>query len=121
MIDVSGHHDVSELLCLADVLITDYSSIMFDYALLDRPMVFHTPDLDAYAAERGSYFDLRAEAPDPVVGTEDELHKAIAGLKVSDTEHRAARARFAEKFGGFESGLAARTALDVLLAGRPRR
>ncbi|WP_330175561.1 bifunctional glycosyltransferase family 2 protein/CDP-glycerol:glycerophosphate glycerophosphotransferase [Streptomyces sp. NBC_01498] len=121
VIDVSGHHDVSELLCLADVLITDYSSIMFDYALLDRPMVFHTPDLDAYAAERGSYFDLRAEAPGPVVGTEDELHKAIAGLKVSDTEHRAARARFAEKFGGFESGLAARTALDVLLAGRPRR
>lgn len=121
MIDVSGHHDVSELLCLADVLITDYSSIMFDYALLDRPMVFFTPDLDAYVAERGSYFDLRAEAPGPVVATTDELLRAMEELKQSDATHRAERARFAEKFGGYESGQAARTALDVLFAGRPRR
>ncbi|MFF2640620.1 CDP-glycerol glycerophosphotransferase family protein [Streptomyces niveus] len=121
VIDVSGHHDVSELLCLADALITDYSSIMFDYALLDRPMIFFTPDLDAYVAERGSYFDLRVEAPGPVVETEDELLRAMDELKQSDATHRADRARFAEKFGGYESGQAARTALDVLFAGRPRR
>ncbi|MFC8828675.1 CDP-glycerol glycerophosphotransferase family protein [Streptomyces sp. NPDC057137] len=121
VIDVSGHHDVSELLCLADALITDYSSIMFDYALLDRPMVFFAPDLDAYVAERGSYFDLRAEAPGPVVETEDELLRALDELKLSDTAHRADRARFAERFGGYESGQAARTAVDVLFAGRPRR
>ncbi|MFI6694889.1 CDP-glycerol glycerophosphotransferase family protein [Streptomyces sp. NPDC050433] len=121
VIDVSGHHDVSELLCLADALITDYSSIMFDYALLDRPMVFFTPDLDAYVAERGSYFDLRAEAPGPVVETQDELLLAMAELKQSDAAHRADRARFAEKFGGYESGQAARTAVNVLFAGRPRR
>lgn len=59
VVDVSGHHDVSELLVLADVLITDYSSIMFDYALLDRPLVHFAPDLDAYTADRGTYFDLR--------------------------------------------------------------
>ncbi|WP_329387046.1 bifunctional glycosyltransferase/CDP-glycerol:glycerophosphate glycerophosphotransferase [Streptomyces sp. NBC_01716] len=121
VIDVSGHHDVSELLCLADVLITDYSSIMFDYALLDRPMVFFAPDLDAYAAERGSYFDLRAEAPGPVVETQHELLRAMEELKQSDTAHRADRARFAQKFGGYESGQAARTAVDVLFAGRTRR
>ncbi|MFD3523826.1 CDP-glycerol glycerophosphotransferase family protein [Streptomyces sp. NPDC058653] len=121
VIDVSRHHDVSELLCLADVLITDYSSIMFDYALLDRPMVFFAPDLEEYVAARGSYFDLRAEAPGPVVATQDELLRVMAELKLSDTGHRAERARFAHKFGGFESGLAARTALDVLFAGRTRR
>lgn len=121
VIDVSGHHDVSELLCLADALITDYSSIMFDYALLDRPMFFFAPDLDAYVAERGSYFDLRAEAPGPVVETEPELLRIMAELKKSDTAHRENRARFAEKFGGYESGQAARTAVDVLFAGRTRR
>ncbi|MFD9868767.1 CDP-glycerol glycerophosphotransferase family protein [Streptomyces niveus] len=121
VVDVSAHHDVSELLALSDVLITDYSSIMFDYALLDRPMVFFAPDLDAYVAERGSYFDLRAEAPGPVAESEDELHRAMGELKKSDTAHREDRARFAEKFGGFESGQAARTAVDVLFAGRTRR
>ncbi|MFE3251665.1 CDP-glycerol glycerophosphotransferase family protein [Streptomyces sp. NPDC059209] len=121
VIDVSAHHDVSELLCLADVLITDYSSIMFDYALLDRPMVFFAPDLDAYVAERGSYFDLRAEAPGPVAESEAELLRVMGELKKSDTAHREDRARFAEKFGGFESGQAARTAVDVLFAGGTRR
>ncbi|GGK24573.1 hypothetical protein GCM10011583_65730 [Streptomyces camponoticapitis] len=121
VIDVSGYHDVSELLCLADALITDYSSIMFDYVLLDRPMIFFAPDLDAYVAARGSYFDLRAEAPGPVVETQDELLRAMDELKPSDTAHRADRARFAQKFGGFESGQAARTAVDVLFAGRTRR
>lgn len=121
VIDVSAQHDVSELLCLADALITDYSSIMFDYALLDRPMVFFAPDLDAYVAERGSYFDLRAEAPGPVVESEDELLRVMGELKKSDAAHRAGRARFAEKFGGYESGQAARTAVDVLFAGRTSR
>ncbi|WP_405798865.1 CDP-glycerol glycerophosphotransferase family protein [Streptomyces sp. NBC_01506] len=121
VIDVSGHHEVGELLCLADVLITDYSSIMFDYALLDRPMVFFAPDLDAYVASRGSYFDLRAQAPGPVVETEDELLRVMGELKKTDAAHRTDRARFAEKFGGYESGQAARTAVDVLFAGRPRR
>lgn len=121
VIDVSAHHDVSELLCLADALITDYSSIMFDYALLDRPMVFFAPDLDAYVAERGSYFDLRAEAPGPVAESEAELLRVMGELKKSDTAHREDRARFAEKFGGFESGQAARTAVDVLFAGGTRR
>ncbi|WP_179887855.1 CDP-glycerol glycerophosphotransferase family protein, partial [Streptomyces sp. b94] len=63
VVDVSRHHDVSELLALTDVLVTDYSSIMFDFALLDRPVVLFAPDLEAYAAERGSYFDLREKAP----------------------------------------------------------
>ncbi|WP_405617362.1 CDP-glycerol glycerophosphotransferase family protein [Streptomyces sp. NBC_01508] len=121
VIDVSGHHDVSELLCLADALITDYSSIMFDYALLDRPMVFFAPDLDAYVAQRGGYFDLRAEAPGPVVESQDELLSMMGELKKADAAHRADRARFAERFGGYDSGQAARTAVDVLLAGRTTR
>ena len=58
-----GHPSVEELCLAADVLLTDYSSIMFDYAVLDRPIVIHAPDWDEYRARRGTYFDLLAEPP----------------------------------------------------------
>ncbi|MGP3634952.1 CDP-glycerol glycerophosphotransferase family protein [Streptomyces sp. 24-1644] len=116
VLDVSAHHDVTELLTLADVLITDYSSIMFDYALLDRPVVLFAPDLDAYAATRGSYFDLRDKAPGPVVETEDELFAVMGRLKATDTEFQEARAAFAEEFGRYDKGDAARTVVDTVFA-----
>ncbi|RVU24521.1 CDP-glycerol:glycerophosphate glycerophosphotransferase [Streptomyces antnestii] len=115
VIDVSGHHDVQELLVLADVLITDYSSIMFDYALLDRPLVHFAPDLDAYAAERGAYFDLRARAAGPVAETQEELLRTLDGLKEADGEWQAARRAFAAEFGTYDDGGAARAAADLIL------
>lgn len=116
VVDVSTHHDVTELLTLADALITDYSSIMFDYVLLDRPVVLFAPDLDAYAIARGSYFDLREKAPGPVVETEDELFAVMGRLKATDIEFEAARAAFAEEFGGYDQGDAARTVVATLFA-----
>ncbi|MFC7309805.1 CDP-glycerol:glycerophosphate glycerophosphotransferase [Streptomyces monticola] len=118
LFDVSDHHDVSELLCLADVLITDYSSIMFDYALLDRPVVLFAPDLDAYAAERGSYFDLRGRAPGPVVESEEELLRTFADLKPADTGHAEQRRAFAEEFGAYDNGDSARAVVDALFVRR---
>ncbi|MEV6654604.1 CDP-glycerol glycerophosphotransferase family protein [Streptomyces sp. NPDC051219] len=119
VVDVSAHHDVSELLCLADVLITDYSSVMFDYALLDRPIVLFAPDLDAYTAARGGYFDLRAGAPGPVTETEDELLKVVAELKATDLAHQEARRRFAAEYGSYDRGDAARVVADLLVTRRP--
>lgn len=115
VIDVSARHDVTAVLGLADVLVTDYSSVMFDYALLDRPMVFYTPDLDAYTAERGSYFDLREHAPGPLTETEDDLFRVLAGLhdgKPGPDEYAAARRRFAAEFGGYDTGGAAAAVVD---------
>ena len=63
--DVSGYGDVNELLLISDVLVTDYSSVIFDFALLKRPMVFFAPDLERYEAERGFYFDYRTGVPGP--------------------------------------------------------
>ncbi|MGW7065720.1 bifunctional glycosyltransferase/CDP-glycerol:glycerophosphate glycerophosphotransferase [Streptomyces sp. NPDC054855] len=118
VIDVSAHHDVSELLCLADVLVTDYSSIMFDFALLDRPMVHFAPDLDAYAAERGSYFALRDDAGGPVVETEHELLRVLATLKQADGAWAAPRRAFAARFGAYDQGRAAADVVDALFAER---
>ncbi|QNE77014.1 glycosyltransferase [Streptomyces finlayi] len=116
VVDVSAHHDVTELLTLADALITDYSSIMFDYVLLDRPVVLFAPDLDAYAAARGSYFDLREKAPGPVVETEDELFAVMGRLKATGTASEEARAAFAEEFGSYDKGDAARTVVGTVFA-----
>lgn len=119
VIDVSARHDVSELLCLADVLVTDYSSIMFDFALLDRPMVHFAPDLDAYAAERGSYFALRDDAGGPVVETQEELLRVLATLKQADGAWAGPRRAFAARFGAYDQGRAAADVVDVLFGKRP--
>lgn len=118
VVDVSAHHDVSELLCLADVLVTDYSSIMFDFALLDRPLVHFAPDLDAYAAERGSYFALRDEAGGPVVETEEELLRVLATLKQADGAWAEPRRAFAARFGAYDQGRAAAGVVDALFGER---
>jgi CDP-glycerol glycerophosphotransferase len=65
---------------------------MFDYAVLDRPIVIHAPDWDEYRARRGVYFDLLAEPPGAVARTEDEVLEALAAP--AGGERAAFRARF---------------------------
>jgi CDP-ribitol ribitolphosphotransferase len=73
VVDVSDYPEVNELLLLTDILVTDYSSVIFEFALLGRPMAFFAPDADAYDRERGFYFDYRAGVPGPVFGTTEAL------------------------------------------------
>ena len=88
--DVSDHRDINELLHITDVLVTDYSSVIYEFALLGRPMVFYAPDLDAYEAERGFYFDYRSGVPGPVAETTEALAEALRSL---DAEAGAEQAR----------------------------
>ncbi|MFG2023083.1 CDP-glycerol glycerophosphotransferase family protein [Streptomyces sp. NPDC048825] len=113
VIDVSTHHDVTPLLALADGLITDYSSVMFDYALLDRPMFFFAYDYEEYAYEgRGTYFDLLERAPGPVVRTEDELHAVLGSLEKQAVKYAAAREQFVADFGEYDKGNAAQSVVE---------
>jgi CDP-glycerol glycerophosphotransferase len=100
---VSGHPSIEELMLAADTLVTDYSSIMFDYAVLDRPIVIHAPDWEEYRDKRGTYFDLMAERPGPVARTEPELVEAL----LAGDEGAAERARFRAKFCYLDDGRAA--------------
>jgi CDP-ribitol ribitolphosphotransferase len=68
-IDVSDHPDINELMLVSDILITDYSSAIYEFALLRRPMVFFAPDYEAYERERGFYFDYRTGVPGPIFET----------------------------------------------------
>jgi CDP-glycerol glycerophosphotransferase len=120
VIDVSDHHDVTPVLALADALITDYSSVMFDYALLDRPMLFFPYDYEEYVHEgRGTYFDLLERAPGPVVRTEDELRSVLeeSSLEEQTVKYAAARGRFVADFGEYDEGTAARRVVEEFFAG----
>jgi CDP-glycerol glycerophosphotransferase len=98
--DVASHPSIEALCLAADVLVTDYSSIMFDYAVLDRPIVIHAPDWEIYRALRGAYFDLPTEGPGVMTRTEDELVEAI-------TARPELRAGFRARFAGLDDGRAA--------------
>ena len=73
VIDVSDHPELNDLMLVSDVLVTDYSSAIFEFALLGRPIVLFAPDLAAYEAERGFYFDYRSSVPGPILASSEDL------------------------------------------------
>ncbi|WP_165215955.1 CDP-glycerol glycerophosphotransferase family protein [Schaalia sp. ZJ1691] len=88
IIDASSFADTNDLLHSVDVMITDYSSIMYEYSLLHRPMIFFAPDLDMYSATRGMHRDYRGTAPGQVVTDFDTLLEVLSRptLDVGKTE-----------------------------------
>jgi teichoic acid ribitol-phosphate primase len=94
-VDVSDHPDINELMLVSDVLVTDYSSAIYEFALLGRPMVFFAPDYDAYERERGFYFDYRTGVPGPIFETTEALAAYLrAGEFDLDRVERFRRASF---------------------------
>ncbi|MFJ7419201.1 CDP-glycerol glycerophosphotransferase family protein [Streptomyces uncialis] len=107
VVDVSSYDPVEELLLAADGLITDYSSIMFDYAGLDRPIVIYADDWETYATTRGVYFDLTAQPPGRLARTQGELTDIIRSGAWRDAEAARTRAAFRLRFCGYDDGHAA--------------
>ncbi len=75
--DFSFYREINDLLLVADLLITDYSSVCFEFALLDKPMIFYAPDMEEYTSERDFYYDYQSFIPGPMVRTEGELISTI--------------------------------------------
>ena len=78
--DVTDSLEIDELLCTADVCISDYSSLIFEYALFEKPMLFFAYDLEDYFDARGFYYDYDALTPGPVLRTSDEELDALLHL-----------------------------------------
>ncbi|HEX8628665.1 MAG TPA: CDP-glycerol:glycerophosphate glycerophosphotransferase [Catenuloplanes sp.] len=107
VLDVSAYPVVEDLYLAADVMITDYSSAMFDYAVLDRPLVIFAPDWQAYKLLRGVYFDLMAEPPGAVATTYTDLVDLFrTGAYAGDAAGKA-RAHFRRRFCYLDDGGAA--------------
>ncbi|MBQ0828959.1 bifunctional glycosyltransferase/CDP-glycerol:glycerophosphate glycerophosphotransferase [Streptomyces tagetis] len=117
LIDATDEPYVEDLMLASDVLVTDYSALMFDYALLDRPIVIHADDWGAYTASRGAYFDITAESPGPVTRTEQELSEVLASGSWRDAESQRLRSAFRERFCEFDDGRAAERVVRTLLLG----
>lgn len=105
--DVSGHPRVEDLYLAADVLVTDYSSAMFDYAVLDRPIVLYAPDWAAYRLTRGVYLDVLAEPPGAVATDFAGLLDLFRSGALRDPSAEAARRRFRDRFCRLDDGHAA--------------
>lgn len=107
VIDVTAHPDTAQVLAAADALITDYSSVMFDFSVTGRPMYFLVPDLDHYRGElRGFYFDLAERAPGPLVHSQQELVAALADPDLPQAYARRYDA-WRRQFNGRDDGAAA--------------
>jgi CDP-glycerol glycerophosphotransferase len=107
-IDVSGEQDIRDLYLAADVLLTDYSSAMFDFAITRKPMLFFTYDLAEYRdVTRGFYFDFEHEAPGPLLATTGEVGDALEDLDAVSARHAQAYEAFRERYSALEDGAAA--------------
>lgn len=105
--------DIAELFLVADGLITDYSSVMFDYSILERPMYFFAYDLEKYREKlRGFYFDYEANMPGPVAETTDELIAGILEYKPEDYRER--YKKFRETFNSMDDGTACRSVCELV-------
>jgi CDP-glycerol glycerophosphotransferase len=115
VVNVTAYPDISELYPVADVLVTDYSSAMFDYAVTGKPMVFFTYDLAEYRDNlRGFYFDFEAEAPGPLVPTSAEVVEALKDIGTVAASYRDAYQRFAARFASLDDGKAGARVCDRL-------
>jgi CDP-glycerol glycerophosphotransferase len=111
--DVTQYPDVSDLYLAADVLMTDYSSVMFDFANTGKPMLFYTWDLEMYRdVLRGFYFDFEKDAPGPLLRTTDEVIAALRDLEDVAASFSGPHAAFVERFCSLDDGRAAARVVD---------
>lgn len=102
--DLSKYSAIEDLYQISDILITDYSSVMFDYALLNKPMLFFVYDFDAYCGVlRGLYVDFKEEAPGSLLYTSDEVISAIENIEEETEKCHDKVSLFKEKYLTYEN------------------
>jgi CDP-glycerol glycerophosphotransferase len=84
VINVTSYENLNELMVVSDLLISDYSSIFFDYAILEKPMFCFAYDYDEYIKYQGLYLDINKEIPNGIIRTEKELLYMIKNLDYSE-------------------------------------
>ncbi|MGA5044091.1 CDP-glycerol glycerophosphotransferase family protein [Streptomyces arboris] len=118
--DVTRYPDIADLYLVADVLITDYSSALFDFAHSDKPMLFFTYDLEHYRDTlRGLYFDFTTRAPGPLLETSEQLVKALRDVDAVKAQYKEKYAQFKKDFCEPGDGRATERVVDRMLAGGP--
>lgn len=115
VLDVTSYPLINELFLVADVAITDYSSIMFDFSVTGKPLLFFVPDLDDYRdRRRGAYFDLGETAPGPLLSTQTEVVDALRSIDEIEERYGERYKAWQEKFNPNDDGHAASRVVDAI-------
>ena len=113
----SHYGEMQELLLAADLLITDYSSVIFDFALTGNPIILYSYDLDEYKNEiRGFYYEYESFVPGPIVKTENQLIKEIKNYDELKSRNSNRVKKFAKKFNQREEKSSSQLAVELLLS-----
>ena len=113
--DYSQGYDIQELYLVSDILITDYSSVMFDYSNLNRPIIFFTYDIEQYRdALRGFYFDFEEEAPGPLVVDTEGVIECLKSIDDINKQYKNKKEKFYNKFCHIDDGNKAKEILDAI-------
>lgn len=105
--------DIAELFLVSDMMITDYSSVMFDYSILRRPMLFYAYDLEKYKNElRGFYFDYEDEIPGPISADTETLIRDILQYDASVYEEK--YEKFCRKYNPWDDGHASEKVVEMI-------
>ncbi|MCY1590439.1 bifunctional glycosyltransferase/CDP-glycerol:glycerophosphate glycerophosphotransferase [Staphylococcus pettenkoferi] len=103
--DVSSHNDISELYLISDLLITDYSSVMFDFGILKRPQLFYAYDIERYDDKlRGFYMNYHTDLPGPIVQDTDTLLSKLMNIDQVEDDYKNKIEAFYNKFCSLEDG-----------------
>ena len=119
IVDLSAHASTTDVLLATDMLITDYSSIMFDFAVQKRPIIVFAYDRALYADLRGMYFDISKEHPGVYCETLSELETALKSDQSNSPQARAKLEAFHAKFCPWDDGHAAARACDIIFSTAP--
>jgi CDP-glycerol glycerophosphotransferase len=118
VVDVTDHPDVNDLILASDAAVLDYSSLRFDYVLVDRPMVFLVPDLEQYDRFRGGVIPYGPTAPGPQVTTTAEVCGHLSDLPRLREDFAEDRKRFREEYVDLEDGRAGARLVDAVMVPR---
>ncbi len=119
MVDVTTYPEIDELFLAADVLVTDYSSVMFDFCVTGKPMIFLTPDLEQYRDRtRGFYLDFTAQVPGPICATTAEVVAELADLPGLRARHRDAYETFRRTYAPQDDGKASARVVERIWGAR---
>ncbi|MGN0383985.1 MAG: CDP-glycerol:glycerophosphate glycerophosphotransferase [Eubacterium sp.] len=112
-IDASSYDDITDLYLVSDILITDYSSVFFDFANLKRPMLFYTYDLEKYRdVLHGFYLDMEKDLPGPMLLTNDDVIDAIKNIDRIQEQYKEKYEEFYNRFCCFDDGHAAQRVVE---------
>ena len=110
IIDLSDSMDINELMIISDLLITDYSSVVFEFSLMDKPIIMYSPDREEYIKERDFYYEYEGFVPGPIVNNTKEL----IGKLNSDGWDTEKVSKFKEKFFDYRDGKSTERFINLL-------